>query len=530
MSIRDELRSKLISDAVILGEFAVNKLSRIMFDTREALLEGKYLRLAGELMWDKIKSHNPTVIYGNGLASFPLLSSIQIAASSDGTSIKTLLIRDKRKYRNRHRLIEGPRPEIDERAVFVDDLMNTGTTYKKCQDALIEESIQLQTVACCVLIDFYRFRGSRRLRALGMPVECVFDRCELGDTRSDDINPNVNNRVLWRNLTPNQWPEFKIKTAPKIIGNKVYYGNDRHEIYCHDILTGDILWKFEGPKPYMKKGLSVEIVIDRENLIVTSYDGAIYKMNRHTGQLVWKRHLDMYLHSVPHIDYNRLYVATEGGINLARGDIVCLDNRTGNTIWRYETRGGVIPCSPNLLHNMVICGSNNGNLYSLNPLTGQLNWVVEGIGEIKGRANTIDDVIVVTTEDGKIYGISLTGDTLWQKTCGTHSIHQFLQVHNIHKLVYVTNSDGMLVAFNKYGNKIWIRRLRADGVWNLTLKGDELISITKQGHIDVVDPETGHKIRSEKLGYEVGCPCDFTQNHIAVNSISNGFYFYERLR
>ena len=159
-----------------------------------------------------------------------------------------------------------------------------------------------------------------------------------------------------------------------------------------------------------------------------------------------------------------------------------------------------------------------------------MNWVVEGIGEIKGRANTIDDVIVVTTEDGKIYGISLTGDILWQKTCGTHSRHQFLQVHPIHKLVYVTNSDGMLVAFNKYGNKIWIRRLRADGVWNLTLKGDELISITKQGHIDVVDPENGHKIRSEKLGYEVGCPCDFTKNHIAVNSISNGFYFYERLK
>jgi outer membrane protein assembly factor BamB len=530
MSIRDELRSKLISDAVILGEFAVNKANRIMFDTREALLEGKYLRLAGELMWDKIKSHNPTVIYGNGLASFPLLSSIQIAASNDGISIKTLLVRDKRKYRNRHRLIEGPRPNHDERAVFVDDLVNTGTTYKKCQDALIEESIQLQTVACCVLIDFYRFRGSRRLRLLGMPVECVFDRRELGDTRSDDTNPNVTNKLLWRNLTPNQWPEFKIKTAPKIIGNKVYYGNDRHEIYCHDIVTGDILWKFEGPKPYMKKGLGVEIVIDRENLIIISYDGAIYKMNRHTGQLVWKRHLDMYLHSVPHIDYNRLYVATEGGINLARGDIVCLDNRTGNTIWRYETKGGVIPCSPNLLHNMVICGSNNGNLYSLNPLTGQLNWVVEGIGEIKGRSNTIDDVIVVTTEDGKIYGISLTGDILWHKTFGTNSRHQFLQVHSIHKLVYVTNSDGMLVAFNKYGNKIWIRRLRADGAWNLTLKGDELISITREGHIDVVDPETGHKIRSEKLGYEVGCPCDFTKNHIAVNSISNGFYFYERLR
>jgi outer membrane protein assembly factor BamB len=530
MSIRDELRSKLISDAVILGEYAVNRTNRVMFDTREALLEGKYLKLAGELMWDKIKSHNPTVIYGNGLASFPLLSSIQIAASNDGISIKTLLIRDKRKYRNRHRLIEGPRPKIGERAAFVDDLMNTGTTYKKCQDALIEDGIQLQTITCCVLIDFYRFRGSRRLRALGMPVECVFDRRELGDTRSDDTNPNVTNRVLWRNLASNQWPQFKGKTIPKIVDDKVYYGNDRHEIYCHDIDTGEILWKFRGPKPYMQKGLGVEIVIDGDYLIVTSYDGAIYKMNRHTGQLVWKKHLDMYLHSVPHIEHDRLYVATEGGINHARGDIVCLDNRTGSTIWRYETRGGVIPCSPNLLHNMVICGSNNGNLYSLNSLTGQLNWVVEGIGEIKGRANTIDDVIVVTTEDGKIYGISLTGDILWQKPCGTNSIHQFLSVHTVHKLVYVINSDGMLVAFNKYGNKIWIRRLRADGAWNLTLKGDELISITRQGHIDVVNPETGHKIRSERLGYEVGCPCDFTKNHIAVNSAGNGFYFYERLQ
>jgi outer membrane protein assembly factor BamB/orotate phosphoribosyltransferase len=529
MVTKSELKSHLVSRAVILGEHSPAKSGRIMYDTREALLTGGHLHIVGELMWEKIQKYNPTIIYGNGVGSTILLVAVQIAAELAGTKLKTLIVRDSRKRTNRFRFVEGPHPSSEERAVFIDDLMNSGTTLTKTMNGLEDEGIILNTVAVCLLIDFWTFRGSRRMEVKGIPVESVFTRHDLGDTREDSDNPPVIKNLLWRNLSSNQWNNNWYNTEPLIVGNLVYFGNDKHEVYCHNLSTGSIVWNFKGPKPLTDKGLGVKLVENKGSLYFTSYDGSIYRLNSITGELIWKKHLDMFIHSVPFIDNerNQLYVATEGGIKNHRGDIVCLAMDNATTKWMYPTTE-VNPASPRLIYDMVICGSNDKNLYSLNPDTGKLNWIVENIGELKGQVNYIDEIIVVTNQEGKIYGISLTGEILWCKPCGTKTPHQYLQVHRALGLVYVINQDGMVAAFDKLGTKIWIRRLRGPGAWNIKLVDDELITVTTKGHIDLICPETGVKLRSEKLGYEVYCPCDFNDKYIAVNSATNGFYVYGR--
>jgi hypothetical protein len=86
----------------------------------------------------------------------------------------------------------------------------------------------------------------------------------------------------------------------------------------------------------------------------------------------------------------------------------------------------------------------------------------------------------------------------------------------------------MVIAYNKHGDQIWARLLRADGSWNITLRGDELITITVQGHMDLIDPKTGIKLASETIGTRVRCPCDFDDNYIAVHTVPRGFTVYRR--
>lgn len=523
----EKIKSHFINYGVILGEYSPGRHSRIMLDPRQALLSGGILSDVGELMWEKIKKYNPTVIYGTGFGSINLLLATQIAAEKDGVNLKSLVSRKKRKDTNMRRLVEGPRPKKGEKAVFIDDNMNSGSSYRQALKDFNEENIELETVAVALLYDFWTFNGSRRLELLGTPVERIFTRHDIGDTRIDRV-PDLTKEIAWRSLSSNQWNFGWSNTSPLIIGSKVYFGNDKHEVFCHDVRNGTILWKYTGHKPQQDKGLGAGISFSNGALYFSSYDGTLTKLNSITGELFWKKHLDMFVHSIPFIDESngQVYIGTEGGIKNKRGDIICLDLFDGRTKWIVET-SDVIPASPMAFNNKVFCGSNDGYLYCIDALSGKLLWKLL-TGVIKGRPNYIDDTIIVSTQNGQVYGLSEDGKILWNKTSGKHSHHQLVSVHKDAGLAFFVNSDGMAVAFNKYGRQVWIRRLRGDGFWNLTVRGNEIIIITINGHAIQLDPYTGKKIRSNWIDCKVRCACDFTDEFIAVNSVSKGFYMFRR--
>lgn len=522
------LKKYLINKAIILGEHSPNNKKRIMYDTREALQQGGYLHIAAKLMWEKIKKYKPTYLIGSGIAAHNLMIAIQVLTELEGYNLNVLHARRQRKTNNRQRLIEGPRPNQNDIAIYIDDLINSGETWKRTKKALVDENIDLPIKAICVLIDFWNYKGSRRLEIQGIPIERVFYRHDFGDTKQDPKDSPLIKELAWRSLAHNQWMTW-YKAPPLIYQDKVFYANDRHEVYCHELSTGKIIWKYCGPKPHQEKGTGGVLRVTDNILYFTSYDGTITAVNVENGKVKWKKYLDMFLHGSPWIDEknNQIYIGTEGGISNKRGDIVCLNLETGNTKWRYPTNH-VIPCSPRLIDNQVICGSNDGFLYSLNCVDGTLNFKIF-TGEVKGRVNFINDVILATNENGKLYGISKTGNILWTRNCGSLSPHQFLPVHRSLGLVYVGNSDGMIAAYDSQGNQIWIRNVRENTLWNLILKNNELLLVTsKSGHLYKLDPSTGEKIQYQKLNYAVKCPCDFNDEYIVINSLLKGLYVYRR--
>ena len=524
---KEKLRNHLLDTGIILGEYAPGRKNRIMFDTREALLGGS-LSIAAELMWDKIKKYNPTYLIGSGVGSHSLLVATQLIAEQQGVSLKVLISRGTRKTTNRLRLIEGPRPTDSDRAVYIDDIMNSGSTWKNTQKSLSDENISIDIVAACILIDFWTFRGTRRLEIKGLPIERIFYRHDFGDTRSDPKDSPLFALIAWRSLAHNQWADH-YKAPPLIYDNKVYYANDRHEVYCHDIANGDILWYYAGPKPNCLKGTGCKMIVMEDVLYFTSYDGTVTAADAQTGKIKWKKYVDMFMHGSPWIDLDRrqLYIGTEGGIPNKRGDIVCLDLDTAQTKWIYPTNH-VIPASPRLINNIVVCGSNDGNLYAVCADNGQLIFKLP-IGVVKGRINYIDDVLIASTEDGKIYGISIDGDILWTRNCGTSCHHQYVPVHRGLGLAYIINSDGMVAAYNKTGTQIWMRNVRENGSWNITLKGNEIIVISSiTSHMYLLDPLTGKKILYSKLSCVTRAPCDFNEEVIAVNTSSRGLYLFRR--
>ena len=517
----EQLRKHIVNHGIILGDTVAGKRYQFFLDIRQALQTSGYLKIAGQLMRNKIKSYQPEVIVGLGLGAANLLLATQIAAEDEGYKLSTLIGRDRRKQRNRRKIFEGPLVRQYARAIYIDDAFNTGSTYFKCMKLLEQENLRLEIRAACVLYDFWNHKGSRKLEILGLPFLRVYTRHDMGLTRIDPKDSPVESKLLWRNLAYNQWPQW-LKAPPIIHEDKIIFVNDRHEVYCH-LLNGDLVWHWSGPNPNVAKGVSARPIVADNKVLISSYDGSIYCLDLDHGHCIWSRPVDMFLHSTPFVNGNELYLGTEGGLHLKRGDIICQDLNTGEVKWRFPTND-VIPGSPMLVENQVICGSNDGYLYSLTD--GKLNWALY-VGLVKGRVNILGNIIVCSTEEGYIYGISKTGKFIWSRSCGTKTIHQFCPVHDS-GLVYIINQDHNCIAYNERGDQVWIRKLRGPGFYNLTLHKDELLAITENGYAVVMCALTGEKKKQSWLRYKVTCPAAFNDDLIVVHSQTKGLFVYQR--
>jgi outer membrane protein assembly factor BamB len=316
------------------------------------------------------------------------------------------------------------------------------------------------------------------------------------------------------------------KNPPIIHEDMVYWANDRHEVFAQKLETGEIIWQWQGPRPNQDKGITSEIQVYKDRIYVTSYDGALYCFNRFTGKLLINHRLDYFIHSTPVINEEKqeLYVATEGGIQNKRGDIVALDLMSGTLKWRVPTED-VVPASPYIYKNQILCGSNDGYLYSVTD--GVLNWRVK-LGVIKGKINSINSTLIASTEDGKLYGLDEQGNILWTRTTGTSTRHQFVQVHDAFKLAYVVSEDGYALAYDEFGNQKWIRRLRGVCAWNMRLRGDEILIVSETGYTVILDPATGEKKQMSSIGTFVTCPADFNQDYIVIHTVKKGLITYRR--
>ncbi|NBO99885.1 MAG: hypothetical protein EBU90_07120 [Proteobacteria bacterium] len=520
----EKLRQHVINHGIIFGDNVNNKRYAFFLDIRQALQTAGYLKIAGQLLWQQIKKYQPEVLVGQGYGAANLLMAVQIAAEQDGLLVNTLIGRDKRKLRNRRRIFEGPRPSHYARAVYLDDAFNTGATYNKCLRLLKEEGINLDIRAIGVLYDFWNHKGTRLLEILGMPVHRIFTRHDLGITRIDPVDSPLESKLIWRNLAYNQWRDY-LKSPPLIVDDRVYWANDRHEVFCQRLEDGEIIWHQQGPYPRQLKGISARPVCAGNLILISSYDGYLYAYCRDTGSLVWKKKLDLFLHSTPWVDEikREIYIGTEGGLHYKRGDILGMDLDSGVVKWRFPTQD-VNPGSPIKIADQVICTSNDGYMYSLTD--GVLNWATY-VGTVKGRPNVIEDVIIIATDEGHLYGLDFKGKFLWSRFCGTRSLHQFLPVHES-GLVYIVNQDHFCLAFDQYGNQKWIRKLRGPGLWNIQLYKDELIIVCENGYAVCLDALTGLKKNQSWLKYRVNCPVDFNDKYLAVHSITNGLFVYER--
>ncbi len=235
-------------------------------------------------------------------------------------------------------------------------------------------------------------------------------------------------------------------TTPVVDGGKLYLGDMAGKFFCIDA-NGKKQWVYE-----TEIEINSSANIYKDLVLFGSQDGALYALDKTSGEFKWKHATDDQIQCSVTVAKNRAFLAgcdsmlhvidletgkEAGHVKLssptistpaARGQTVYFGNENGTfysvdaaklkTKWTVEDeRGGnSIRSSAAVTDDHVVVGARNRKLYSFDPDTGAENWATTLKNKVDSSPVIIKNRVVVASTDGRLYLLDLeSGKLLWQK-------------------------------------------------------------------------------------------------------------------
>ncbi|HSL46000.1 MAG TPA: PQQ-binding-like beta-propeller repeat protein [Anaerolineales bacterium] len=246
-------------------------------------------------------------------------------------------------------------------------------------------------------------------------------------------------------------------------------------------------WRFTDANDHWR---AAPLVVENKLFAVNS-DGNLYILNLQDGQSVKQAtvvNLDGRLWSQPTTDGERVYITS------LDHSVIAVDANTYEIVW-HEDLGGAVPGSAVLsedgtlyvgslasrlerfdpatgTHEAVVDAENwvwstpsldgdtlyfsdvDGNFYSYNVSTGNLNWTIKPDGPITASPLIQNDHILFATESGSVFAVDRDGNVLWSEEIGG-KIYTTPVAAGDTILVAPLETEFYLAALDQNGRQIW---------------------------------------------------------------------------
>src|SRR5947209_3251856 len=171
-----------------------------------------------------------------------------------------------------------------------------------------------------------------------------------------------------------------------------YLGTPRHDAAAHETLNPD-------PRPLwhvaMGRGVRGSPALGETVVAVGTADRNIVLLDRASGEILWRSHLDGTVRAGPLLDEDRLYVATESQPD---GRVYAVRLRDGRRLWR--TRVGSVTAPIAFDSDAIFAATEEGLVLRLEPERGMVRWRCPLSGAVRaGPLVTPNGLVVATTTD-----------------------------------------------------------------------------------------------------------------------------------
>ena len=395
LSARERVRIELAENAFITkdGNEIVgqggNDLSWFL-NIKGIFLKPQVLDAISGLFWDHLKDNPRFQLGGIETAAIALIAGVVMKAQQDGRALNAFYTRKSRKMDGVQRNIEGAL--TDEPVILLDDGMNSGKSIIRQVEVLEKEGRCVEEV--CVVVafrdpSFYEYFREHHIRIWS--IFTLDDFPETGGLILGGKEPAA--AKLWYDV---QWqfrsenPRYELvvpKSAPVCDDERVYFGADNGCMWALNQSDGSVAWSYQTLLGAGKKRIFSSPALFDDTLYFGAYDGNFYALDAKTGKKRWINFDADWVGSSPCVaeDLGLVYVGLEFGLWRKHGGIAAFDAKTGEKKWWYQTES-FVHSSPAYSHkrNMIVAGSQGGEVFAFNATTGELLWKYADSGDVKG--------------------------------------------------------------------------------------------------------------------------------------------------
>jgi outer membrane protein assembly factor BamB len=201
-------------------------------------------------------------------------------------------------------------------------------------------------------------------------------------------------------------------------------------------------------------------VLCGRSLYLLKNNGALYRISRLTGHVIWKKKLGYMAASSPACSQNTVYAALlSRGKGIDAGRVVALDIKDGRTRWSQPMPSRV-ESSPLIASGRLYFGSEDGTVYALRASDGAIRWTYHAGGAVKSAVALADGKLYFGDYAGKVTALSRAdGRRVWQSSSagsafGLRSGRFYSTPAVAYGRVYIGSLDGFVYSFSSADGKL----------------------------------------------------------------------------
>lgn len=290
-------------------------------------------------------------------------------------------------------------------------------------------------------------------------------------------------------LRPNE------RTQPVLVGDILYYATLSGDVYAIHRTNGYQFWKKRLPGP-----VDGALSYGRAKLFIGTTTGHLYALNARDGSEAWHLQIGLPWLTPPLQVGARLYVTA------SNHELYVLQERNGREIWHYSRRGDEkmtirAAGAPAVFGNEVYQGFADGHVVALTQ-DGKEAWskrlrTRDRFYDVTMAPHVDDKRVIVATYDGNLYSLDrLSGSVQWSIPVGVYG-----GVLVDGDDVYFAGLDRHFYAVDaRSGNVRWKTAFPRGVGMKPVLLGDRLVFTTSGDPICVVSARDGKILAEEAVG------------------------------
>ncbi len=220
-------------------------------------------------------------------------------------------------------------------------------------------------------------------------------------------------KTLWTNQRPSIYSRFPQSSSPAVIDGKLYVLSAGRVARCVDAATGKDVWETRLPGEFLDEFLQSSFAVADGVAVVLC--GRLIGLDAATGEILWQgsEEDESGLHTSPVVwtvgDQQRIIV------NVADGQTVCVEPKTGRELWRVESEGG--HSTPVIAGDRLLTyGSSRKKglrCFSLSEGEPELLWTYQGAAD-PGSSPVVVDGYAYVQGENRLACVDLeTGKAAW---------------------------------------------------------------------------------------------------------------------